>query len=90
MYYLRLKMVISFLEIDIFRESLFSTFLLQKLHFDTSWTVLEKILSPNKTIFICTLKRKTRRVQIRISPNEHLFESRVLIRHHSYLDTRKL
>ena len=40
-YYLRLKMVMSFLRFEIYWESLF-TFLLQKLHFDTSWTVLEK------------------------------------------------
>ena len=46
MYYLRLKMVISFLRFEIFWESLF-TFLLQKLHFDTSQTVLEKRISQN-------------------------------------------
>ena len=45
-YYLHLKMVMSFLKFEIFRESLF-TFLLQKLHFDTSWTVLEKRISQN-------------------------------------------
>ena len=45
-YYLHLKMVISFLKSEIFRESLF-TFLLQKLHFDTSLTVLEKRISHN-------------------------------------------
>ena len=45
-YYLRLKMVISFLRFEIFWESLF-TFLWQKLHFDTSLTVLEKIICQN-------------------------------------------
>ena len=46
MYYLLLKMVMSFLEFEIFCESLFK-FLLQKMHFDTSQTVLEKRIGQN-------------------------------------------
>ena len=45
-YYLRSKMVISFLKFAIFWESLF-TFMLLKLHFDRSSTFLEKRTSQN-------------------------------------------